>query len=166
MSAQVLKWFALFIGGLILQASLVPNITIFGCGPDLPFIVLYFFAMKYGITPAIYVGFFLGLFQDLYSPSLLGQNALAKTITGAFSGIFNEKMMRTDPIMKTIILFAAFAAHDIVIVLAQGLDVDNLTGRIVHQLLFKALPRALYTLVPAAMLYVWNTFGQRPLGKR
>jgi rod shape-determining protein MreD len=161
-----LKWTSLFLVCLIAQASLVPALAVAGVGPDLPFIILYFFALQFGITPSIYAGFFLGLFQDLYSPSLLGQNALSKTIAGAFTGIFNERMMRTDPVIKAVILLASFALHDLVFVLARGLSVPNLGGRIVHQLVFETTGRALYSLVPAALIYLWNAYGRHPLGKR
>jgi rod shape-determining protein MreD len=89
MIKNVFKWVVLFIGAFILQTTLIPSLSIMGIKPDLLVLVLFMMAIKTGIMPAIYIGFFLGLAQDLYSPSILGQCALAKTCSGFFASLFN-----------------------------------------------------------------------------
>ena len=149
MGETILKWFIAIIVCLILQTTLIPSIAIFGVQPDLLIIVLAFMCLKHGVMPGIYVGFFLGLGLDLYSPALLGQNALAKTIIGFFLGLFNEKVMRTDPIVKIIILLVSFFIHDILFFGVELLKNDNSLLPIIPGLFTRTLPRAIYSTVLA-----------------
>ena len=80
MILHYLKWPMLFVLCFILQTSFVPSIAFFGVKPDLLMIILFFFSIRYGVLPGIFMGFVLGLTQDLYTPAILGQNALTKTI--------------------------------------------------------------------------------------
>jgi rod shape-determining protein MreD len=158
MILQYLKWPMLFIGCFILQTSLVPSMAIFGVKPDLLMIILFFFSIRYGIMPGVLVGFFLGLTQDLYTPALLGQNALTMTIIAASSGLFNEKVMRTDPFVKTIILFVMFLVHDTVFMLVLLAKNTNHFSVMIPDLFLKSIPRGLYSVAIAALFYVWEFF--------
>lgn len=157
MGETILKWLGAFIICLILQTTLVPAVAIFGIQPDLIVMVLAFMCMQHGIMPGIYIGFFLGLGLDLYSPSLLGQNALAKTVIGFFLGLFNEKVMRTDPIMKIIILLIGFFIHDIIFFGAELLKNGNSLIPLIPELFTRTLPRAVYTIVVTFIVILWNT---------
>jgi rod shape-determining protein MreD len=107
-----LKWAGIFLLCIILQTTLVPAIGIFGAGPDLLMVALFFLARKTGPFGATWVGFFLGLAEDLYSPSILGQNALSRTVAGFFAGLFNERVMRVDFMFQLVLLLVTFFHHD------------------------------------------------------
>jgi rod shape-determining protein MreD len=107
MTNAILKWAGWFLLCAILQSTLVDNIAVFGIKPDLLMLVLFNMSVAYGIMPGVYVGFFIGLGQDLFSPGLLGQNALAMSAAGFFSGLFNERVMRLDPLLRAALLAAA-----------------------------------------------------------
>jgi rod shape-determining protein MreD len=153
-----LKWPLLFVGCFILQTSLAPSMAIFGIKPDLLMIVLFFFSVRYGIMPGVIVGFFMGLTQDLYTPALLGQNALTMTIIGACSGLFNEKVMRTDPFVKTIILFVMFLVHDIIFMIVLLALNTHHFSIMIADLFLKTIPRGLYSAAIAALFYAWEFF--------
>jgi len=165
MIVRYLKWPLVFIICFILQTSFVPSLAVFGVKPDLLMIALFLFAIRYGIAPGIFVGFFLGLTQDLYTPALLGQDALAKTIIGACSGMVNEKVMRTDPIGKTLILFILFIIHDSLFFIVLIARDQSSISALVPFLLMKTLPRALYSVLIAAMFYVWK-FPSKPYSRK
>lgn len=152
-----LKWFAAIIVCLILQTTLIHSIAIFGVQPDLLIIVLFFMCLKHGVMPGIYVGFFLGLGLDLYSPALLGQNALAMTAIGFFMGFFNEKVMRTDPIMKIVILAISFFIHDTILLGVELLKNDSSLIHLIPEFIIHTLPRAVYTTILAFLINMWNT---------
>jgi rod shape-determining protein MreD len=156
MISDAVKWVLVFMVSLILQTSFVPVITIAGVKPDLLLIALFFFSIKYGVMPGIFVGFALGLGQDLYSPSLLGQNALAKTITGAFIGLFNERTMRSDPLIKTVLLLLVFLIHDAVFLTIQIVKLGGPLSILFLGLLTKCMPRALYSIAVAVLFYIWE----------
>lgn len=156
MIPETVKWVLVFMVSLILQTSFMPVISIAGIKPDLLIIALFFFSVKYGVMPGIFVGFVLGLGQDLYSPSLLGQNALTKTVAGAFIGLFNERTMRSDPIIKTVILLLAFLVHDTLYFIVQIVKLDSPVSALFSGLLTKCLPRALYSIAVAVLFYIWD----------
>ena len=156
MMSDTVKWLLAFMVALILQTSFVPAISLGGIKPDLLIIVLFFFSLKYGVMPGIFVGFFLGLGQDLYSPSLLGQNALVKTVTGALIGLFNERVMRTDPLIKTVLLLVVFIVHDALFLVVQIVKLHDSAGSLFTGLFLHTLPRALYSVAVAALFYLWD----------
>jgi rod shape-determining protein MreD len=158
MIMHYLKWPMLFVLCFILQTSFVPSLAFFGVKPDLLMVILFFFSIRYGIMAGVFVGFFMGLAQDLYTPAILGQNALTKTIIGACIGLFNEKVMRTDPFVKTIILFVMFLVHDSVFMLVLLAKNTNHFFILVPDLFLKTITRALYSVAIAALFYAWEFF--------
>ena len=147
MIKNILRWTGLFVLLFTLQTTLMPLIGVFGVKPDLLILALCFFAFKTDVIPALFMGFLLGLVQDFYAPEILGQNALAKTVIGFFVGLFNEKVMRIDPIFQLAIILFAFILHDSIF---YGVDIfkSGLTLQLFGaELVTTTLPRALYTLV-------------------
>jgi rod shape-determining protein MreD len=166
MIIHYLKWPMLFIACFILQTSFVPSLTLFGAKPDLLMIILFFFSIRYGVMPGLFFGFLLGLTEDLYTPAILGQNALTKTLIGACIGLFNEKVMRTDPFVKAIILFVMFLIHDSIFMLILMIKNTHHFSILIPELFFKTIPRGLYSVIIAALFYVWEfypkTAGHKP----
>ena len=155
MIGSILKWTAILVLAFLFQTTLVQTIAVAGVQPDLILVALFFLSIQGGSLTGIYVGFFLGLGQDLYSPSVLGQNALGKTIAGAFCGLFNEKVMRTDPLIRLVILVLVFFLHDAVFSIASAVKFEGSLSGVMPSLLTETLPRALYSVVIAAATYVW-----------
>lgn len=152
-----IKWFVAFIFCIVLQTTLVPAIGLWGTQPDLIIMILCMVSLKYGMIPGIYIGFFVGLGQDIYSPALLGQNALAATVTGFCAGIFNEKMVRTDPVLKMAIILACFLIHDMLFIGVELIKNDKGLLQMFPQLLTATIPRALYTIVIVFGIFIWST---------
>jgi len=151
----ILKWVGWFLLCLILQSTVVPHIAIMSVKPDLPLLALFYMSIRFGMMPGVFVGFFLGLGHDLFSSALLGQNALAMSVVGFISGIFNERVMRLDPVMRTVLIIAVFLVNDTVISLVHIMKSDASASTLLGELLVATLPRALYTLVFAVIPFIW-----------
>jgi len=160
----VLSWAGIFLSCIVLQTTLVPAIGIMGVGPDLLMVVLFFLARKTGPFGAVWAGFFLGLSEDLFSPSILGQNALSRTVAGFFAGLFNERVMRVDFIFQLVLLLVTFCIHDALYYAVQAAK-GAPTGGVLHTLLTATLPRALYSLlfalIPFAKSHVLPSSARR-----
>ncbi|MCL2183807.1 MAG: rod shape-determining protein MreD [Chitinispirillia bacterium] len=154
---SALRWAGWFLVCAILQSTLVPHIAIMTVKPDLPLLALFFLATKAGVMPGVLVGFFLGLGHDLFSPGLLGSNSLAMGLTGALCGLFNERVMRLDPIMRAVLMLAAFFVNDTVVMLVHLLKVDGAVSTLFMELLVVTLPRSVYTLACSAIPFIWIT---------
>lgn len=158
MISEIVKWLAAFCICLFIQTTLISYVAIFGVQPDLLVIVLALLSFDYGVLAGVFVGFLFGLGLDTYSPSFLGQHALAKTVFGAFIGIFNERVMRTDPILKVAIIFIGFIFHDILFISVELLKNGHPLSAMFMQLLTHTLPRTLYSMVIIMLIQVWQTF--------
>jgi rod shape-determining protein MreD len=151
-----MKWIGIFVLCFVLQTTVVPLISIAGVSPDLLMLALFFLALKNGQMTAVGAGFFLGLAQDLFSPSVLGQNALSKSIAGFFAGFFNERMMRVDFIFQIVLVFVTFLVNDAIYFIVQVVKADN--GSVVHNLIMTSVPRALYSMLFALLPYIRERF--------
>lgn len=158
----VLKWVGWILLCVILQSTLVPYMAVMSVKPDLPLIALFYLSLSLGVMPGVYVGFFLGLGQDLFAPGLLGLNALAKSVTGFVVGLFNERVVRLDPIMRMVLLIAMFTINDTIAMLVHVVRADGSAGAFFTELLAVTLPRALYSLVFAAIPLVWVNLVKPP----
>lgn len=158
MNTTPLRWIGIFIVCFALQTTLAPVIGIMHVHPDLLMVALFFLAVRTGQMTAVWAGFFLGLAQDLYSPSLLGQNALAKSAAGFFAGFFNDRVMRVDPLFQLVFLFITFILHD-ALFYTVGVIKNGGGGAVVfHELLVQSMPRALYSLLFALAPYIKDRF--------
>lgn len=153
----VVKWIAVFLLCFVLQTALVPAIGVFGVYPDLLIVALFFLALKTGPLTALWVGFFLGLAQDLYSP-MLGQNALSKAATGFFAGLFNERMMRIDFVLQLVLLLVSFLVNDALFYLVQIVKDGGGAGAALHDLTVTTVPRALYSILFALVPHLKHFF--------
>ncbi len=152
----VVQWVIFFLGALALQGTLMPLIGINDIQPDIVFILLFIFALRHGVMAATWVGFAVGLCQDVYSPAVIGQHALCKSVSGFFFGLFNERVMSTDPLTKLLILLIAFGIHDILFSLTDILKYGAPLGTELFELVVRTLPRAAYSIAVAALYFGWE----------
>jgi rod shape-determining protein MreD len=162
MTGIFLKWLGSFALCFALQTSLVPVISIGGVYPDLMVMLLFLLGIRTSVLPAVFAGFFAGLCQDVYTPAVLGQHALSMTITGAFAGVFNEKVMRTDFIFKFILLLFAFILHDTVFTIVSIVKTDAGWTLMFSELIMRTLPRALYSAGSAALIFIVSYYLNPP----
>jgi len=153
-----MKWVIWFLVCIVLQSTLVPHISILTIKPDLLLLILFMMSTKAGPMTGLYVGFFLGLGQDLFSPEILGQNALAKTIVGFFAGLFNERVIRMDPVTQSVLLVIVFLLNDALIMSVQMVKTGGEPIVILGELLVVTLPRAVYSLLLATLPFIWTNF--------
>ena len=150
----VLKWVFLFLAAVLVQASIAPKIAIFGISPDFVMLLLFIFAIEYGKTSGILVGFIVGLFVDVYSAGILGVNALAKTTIGGAVGFFNRKNFMVGLVFQLILLTTAIIIHDIIIYIVNMVKTDENIVEIYKYIFSSSLPRAIYTTFVAALFFV------------
>jgi rod shape-determining protein MreD len=160
MKSPIIKWASIFLLCFVLQTTVVPVIAFSGVVPDLLMLALFFLALKAGQMPSVWAGFLLGLAQDLFSPSILGQNALSKSVAGFFAGFFNERMMRVDIMGQIILLFVTFLLNDAVYFIVQLVKTGS--GNVLHGLVVSTVPRALYSMLFAFLPYLKDRFFSTP----
>ena len=148
-----MKHVRLLIAGFLfffLQMVLVPKITIGEISPDLPLLLVAYFAIKRGPLHGAILGFVLGLFQDLFYPELLGLNALTKSLTGYALGVMGAKGDPENDFFLLMLFVVAAAAHDFVYLLFfTGLNVPQFFGMWTTI----SVPSALYTALVGVLVH-------------
>lgn len=134
---------------LLLQAVLAPRVALGPVSPDFIVIAVTVFALYRGGTKGAVAGFVVGLLQDLANPTMLGLNALTKTLLGYVVGRIG-KQTYPDNVVFLFGLFAVAAfAHDFVYLLFLHWPH---VGDAFVTIVTRALPSALYTAVFGAVL--------------
>ena len=100
---------------LLLQASWINSLAIYGIAPDIVIIILVFIAFTRGQIEATILGFISGLFIDIYDPGTrLGVNALANSLVGFFAGYSRVSIAAEALQAQAAILFVATLLHDVI----------------------------------------------------
>ncbi len=150
------KFFVLFFLGLfVLQLSFLPLIAIYGIVPDLLLLATVSFAFLRGSVWGGFIGFALGLLEDLSVGSFFGLHAFTLTLIGLFFGRFSDRVFKEQFFLPiTASVAATFAKYLIsaVIVYLLGYHFNPLLhmGRVLFILL-------LFQLIFAYPIH-WATF--------
>jgi len=135
---------------LLVQSTFLKVIAIGGYQPDLILMALFYVALMKGSYGATIAGFSIGLVQDLYAPETLGLNALCKSVISFGLGFCQRGVFVEGLIPRSLILFAAVLAHDLLyFLLALWPQVGRSLGMVVRL----GLPTAIYTAVVAYVVF-------------
>ncbi len=94
-----LGWLVMALGLYVLQSSFLPLIFFHGIGPDLLLLLTISYAFLKGNKLGSFMGFLLGLFEDLATGSFLGVNIFINMLVGFGCGIFSNRVLRDSFIL-------------------------------------------------------------------
>ena len=144
---------AIIVVALVIQLTLINSVAILGLKPDLIMVVVVVFSLLKGEKEGAISGFASGLLQDIFSTSLLGINALAKTVIGFTCGILKEKIFHEHIlfIIPVITFIASFMQSILIFWLLRAFGIEyNLTWSL-KQI---ALPEALYSSLLSPFIFL------------
>ena len=116
----------MFAGVLFAQIFLSQLLEVSEVRPDFVLIFVVFISARQGRIAGILWGFGAGLLQDLTgSLSVLGANALAKSIVGYTLGTLNGTLSVWTPRIVNIYIYGTLLGHAIIYqtVMSRGLDI-------------------------------------------
>ena len=85
-----LGWLVMALGLYVLQSSFLPLVFFHGIGPDLLLLLTISYAFLKGNKLGSFMGFLLGLFEDLATGSFLGVNIFINMLVGFGCGTAND----------------------------------------------------------------------------
>jgi rod shape-determining protein MreD len=150
---------------LAIQVTAISRIGVAGCTPDLMVILLVSLVLERGPVLAVVIGFLLGFLQDLGNASLLGMNALAKSILAYGVSRVGGGLLPENVLYKGFIIFVACLVNDIVVLpIATSFSFGNMFVSFFRVSLLSALYSALLGVVIYALLELLTRRVVRPGG--
>lgn len=129
----------------LLQSTVIQFISIGRAVPNLILILICYIGLFHGRS-AMWYGFGMGLFVDLYSIKGFGYNVLLNTIIGWLLGFLGSFLYRKKPLAQAVIIFLTVCIHDLIIVIPKSqFSFYTFYARI--------LPSSLYTTVVGVVLF-------------
>jgi rod shape-determining protein MreD len=141
----------LILSTFILQSTLFRAIAFAGIGPNLMITLTAAFGFMRGEKEGMWIGFFLGLLQDLFFGQLLGFHALVYLyfgfLNGKFSGIFYPEDIKLPLALITVSDLSYGLVYYILNYLLRGrFEFGYYFGHVIF-------PEAIYTIVVTMLFY-------------
>lgn len=156
MRTEIIFIFILFIPVVVLQATIVPFISIQGVTPDLIIILLIFYTLKFGQLPGTLLGFAFGFFFDLISGGLLGTSMFSKTLAGFIGGYFyNENKVDTylNSFTFSGIILTCSLVDSVIFSFLSSID---FTANIIQLIFEEGLLPAIYTALISLLIMIFS----------
>jgi rod shape-determining protein MreD len=109
-----LTFFLMLIIALLLQLTVAPEISIGTVRPDILLVATVCWALFEGPASGALFGFCGGLLEGIFSTTVLGVGAFAKTIIGYFSGELRQRIVSKSVVWPIIIIFSASILHELI----------------------------------------------------
>jgi rod shape-determining protein MreD len=123
---QAVKMILLVLGSVILQTSLVANISIFGSKPSLPLALTVSIALLKGSFQGELFGFFSGVLCDLSSGGpFLGVQSLGLVLVGYLVGLLRRRFYSESIITQLMSGFTATLIDKIIALLVLSILLSN-----------------------------------------
>lgn len=134
---------------LLVQGTMFGRFELFGLRPDLALLCLLVIVQDTGGAKAILYGFLIGFAQDVYSPELLGYNAVAMSVTAYFIDVTKERFTVENYSVSFIVTISACILHDLLyLVFYTSFEVPVFISLFIKE----SLPGAVYTSAIAVVV--------------
>jgi rod shape-determining protein MreD len=150
----------------LVQATVIPHLTIWGVYPDLPLLVVVSWSLLRGAREGMVWGFIAGVAVDLFSGAPFGAATLGLLAASLFTGLGQATVYRAHVALPLLVMFLATIVYDLVFLLilrVSGEAVDWLPA-LLRVILPSAVLNALLTpIVLWAMRFLDNRFGREEM---
>jgi len=153
---QYARYAVVLILLLVVQATLIPFISLAGVTPDVLLILTVVIALREGQIPGTIAGFIIGLMSDIAIGDFLGLGALTKTLAGFTAGYFYNEMNPMQVLttyMFILVVAVAGFVHNIIYFafLLQGFPVSSL------EIVIKFMVGStVYTVIVSLVLFFYH----------
>ena len=144
-------WIGLVVTLLVIQATLVPMLFTGGVRPDLLLVAVVSTGLLFGKEPAIGLGFFAGLLQDLASGTVFGLNILAKMAVGYAFGLAERNIFKENIVLPVLAVMLATLLQSLFMM--SFLVVAGYSVNFFAELQYQVLPTLLYNVILAVPVH-------------
>lgn len=148
---RIISIFIIIIINIILQSTIIQDITIGGISFNLLIITVVSFALIRGKVEGAIIGFSIGLMQDIFFGGTVGFYALLYMYVGYFSGFLNKTFYRDNILIPIFII----STSDLLFNMAVYIFTYLFRGRTELSYYFMniILPELVYTAFACVLIY-------------
>lgn len=142
---KALIWTLVILLATVLQATIIPLLSVEGVSPDLLLVVVVSVSLLLGKEHGVGIGFFAGLIQDLASGNIFGVNVLSKLTTGFVFGMAERKVFKEHillPILAVAVATVFSSLLAILLLVMFGYKIDFIPA-----IIARVLPAVLYNMI-------------------
>ena len=147
---QLVKYVIIYFLLLFVEKNLLQLISIKNVTPDLILIFVIIISLRENRSKSTLVGFFSGLFQDVFTTYFFGLSALAKSIVGFWGVFFQRPQKKYNLSSYAIAVSILVFVHEIIFGIIYNLGTHFGFFKFLFQFVF---PRTLYTVLFALIVY-------------
>jgi len=136
---------------VVLQTTLVPNLTVAGIAPDLVFLLVIFLALQRLTTLGIWTAFCVGLLQDIAGGGILGLNALLLLGLAYLAVYLRRKFFQENFISQILIVVLFTFLHQFLAFFWMNTLLE--TSFELRQWIIRALGMGLYHAIIAPVIF-------------
>jgi len=139
------------IGSVLLEATFIGHISIFGVAPNLTLPIIIAYSMMRGENGGAIVGFSAGLLQDIILGQAIGFFAMLGLLIGYFSGRPFRDFYRESYLLPMLFTGVIAVIYNFAIYIFNSLTIAPIN--IFYQLGIVILPVSVYTMIFSILIY-------------
>ena len=150
----------------VIQATVIPHLTIWGVFPDLPLLAVVSWTLLRGAREGLVWGFIAGMAMDLFSGAPFGAATLALMAAGFLSGFGEATVFRTHVALPLVTMFLATIVYDLIFLFVVRFSGSAVTwlDSLLRIILPSAVLNALLTPLVFGAMRLWRTrFGREEM---
>ncbi|BCV25782.1 rod shape-determining protein MreD [Gelria sp. Kuro-4] len=140
------------IGCLLLESTCLNRVSFWGVRPDFVLMIVGSVGLASGWGKGLLWGAAGGLLEDVFSGSLPGSHALAKSVTGFVLGLAEGQVFKENPLLPAVALFIGTVVEQVLFFLAAG-AFGQVRWTFITALLRVVVPTALVNAVFAPLVF-------------
>ncbi len=143
----------LAVVAVVVQTTVVPVFTGMGSAPDLIFLLVVFFALQRGTTLGLWMGFCLGLIQDVAGGGPMGLNGLVLLGVAYLVGLMRTRLFKENIPAQLVIVVVLTFFHQFLMFYCMNMILD--ASFAVGDWLHRALIMGVYHALLGPFLFRW-----------
>ncbi len=144
-------WFITVAACALLQTTWPDTLKLQGVLPDLPLLLVVYFAVMDGEERAMFTGLIGGIYQDVASNAALGHHVFCLVALAYFVGRISTRLITEHPAVKAGLVFLAAVGAGVLYVCIQYVQQPALGA--LEPVLTSVIPSAFYTAVITPMMF-------------
>lgn len=148
-------WAGVVIVAALLQMTWLDVVEVGQVRPDLPLLIVVYFALADGEERAMFSGVLAGVFQDIAGNNSLGHHVLCHVLIAYTVGRLAARLVTEHPAVKMILVFLASLVYGLMFHTIEYIQNPNVN--LLNIIVALVVPAAFYTALVTPLVFAFLT---------